>query len=175
MRALTKNDFSMDTLQLTSKIRALRQMSVNQLRAKYAEVYGEECRCRNKDHLLRRIAWRIQANACGGISERARLRAEQLANEADLRVSPPRGKQAVQPDIAACTLHAPYRPLRDLRLPPVGTVITREFKGQSICVQVEEDSFRWKGQSFKTLSAIAREVTGKSWNGFIFFKLGGEQ
>src|SRR5690606_24635500 len=116
----------MNTLQLTTEIRALRAMSVNQLRVKYAEVYGEENRCRNKDYLIRRIAWRLQANASGGISERARLRAQELANESDLRVSPPRGKGGAVDDAATSTLSTAYSPKRDPRLPPPGTVITRE-------------------------------------------------
>lgn len=160
----------MDTLELTKRIRELRHMSVGQLRARYAEVFGEENRSRNKDYLVRRIAWRIQANATGGITERARLRAEQLANEADLRVNHAR-PEPVQETVAA-TLGAPFTPGRDPRLPPPGTIISREFKGQIITVQVEADSFRWNGQQFKTLSAIAKEVTGKSWNGFVFFKMG---
>ena len=172
MRALTKNEaYTMDTLQLTNEIRNLRRMSVNQLRLKYAEVYGEENRSRNKDYLIRRIAWRLQANASGGISERARLRAQELANESDLRVSPPRHRSGAVDDAVTSTLSVSYAPARDPRLPPPGTVITREFKGQTICVQVEQDGFRWNGQSFKSLSSIAREVTGKSWNGFVFFNL----
>lgn len=171
MRPLTNRKRSMDTLALTHQIRELRQMSVGQLRAHYAEVFGEENRSRNKDYLVRRIAWRIQANASGGITERARLRAEELANEADLRVSHTRPEPVE--DAVAATLSAPFSPSRDPRLPPPGTVISREFRGQIISVQVEVDSFRWNGQQFKTLSAIAKEVTGKSWNGFVFFKLGG--
>ncbi|MBC2595646.1 DUF2924 domain-containing protein [Ruficoccus amylovorans] len=163
----------MDTLQLTTEIRALRQMSVGELRARYAEVFGEKNRSRNKDYLVRRIAWRIQADTSGGISERARLRAQELANEADLRVCHTERKTLAQrPAQQTVTeaLRAPYSPARDPRLPPPGTVLTREFKGQTISVLVEHDSFRWNGQQFKSLSAIAREVTGKSWNGFIFFK-----
>jgi hypothetical protein len=158
----------MDTLELTTEIRALRQMSVGELRARYAEVFGEENRSRNKDYLVRRIAWRIQADASGGISERARLRAQELANEADLRVCHTR--QVPTQATVTEALNAPYSPPRDPRLPPPGTVLTREFKGRVISVLVEHDSFRWNGQQFKSLSAIAREVTGKSWNGFIFFR-----
>jgi hypothetical protein len=77
----------MDTLELTKHIRELRQMSVGQLRARYAEVFREENRSRNKDFLVRRIAWRIQANASGGNHRAGAAAAEQLANEADLRVS----------------------------------------------------------------------------------------
>jgi hypothetical protein len=97
------------------------------------------------------------------------LRAQELANEADLRVcqSP---RQAPTQQTVTEALNAPYSPPRDPRLPPPGTVLTREFKGQMISVLVEHDSFRWNGQQFKSLSAIAREVTGKSWNGHVFFK-----
>ena len=159
----------MDTLELTQQIRALRQMSVGELRARYAEVFGEKNRSRNKDYLVRRIAWRIQANASGGISERARLRAQELANEADLRVCHTERKTPAQRTVTEAW-KAPYSPPRDPRLPPPGTVLTREFKGRVISVLVEHDSFRWNGQPFKSLSAIAREVTGKSWNGHVFFK-----
>ena len=164
---------SMDTLELMREIRALRQMSAGQLRAKYAEVFGEENRSRNKDYLVRRIAWRLQANASGGITERARLRARELANEADLRVRLP--KQLPPAPGVAEALTAPMQPSRDPRLPPPGTVIHREFKGQTITVLVDVDSFRWNGQDYKSLSAIAREVTGKSWNGFVFFRIGGDK
>ena len=168
MRPSTHTESSMDTLELTQQIRSLRQMSVGELRARYAEVFGEENRSRNKDYLMRRIAWRIQANAEGGISERARLRAQELAREADLRVCHTR--QVLLPRAVTDALKVPYHPPRDPRLPPPGTVLTREFRGQVISVLVEPDSFRWNGQQFKSLSAIAREVTGKSWNGFVFFK-----
>jgi hypothetical protein len=76
----------MDTIQITQAIRELRQMTVGELREEYIEVFGEANRSRNRDYLIRRIAWRIQANAEGGITERAKLRAQDLANEADIRV-----------------------------------------------------------------------------------------
>jgi hypothetical protein len=63
----------MDTIQITQDIRELRQMTVGELREKYTEVLGEANRSRNRDYLIRRIAWRIQGNAEGGITERAKL------------------------------------------------------------------------------------------------------
>ena len=165
----------MDTLDITREIRELRKMTVGQLRDKYAKVFGEENRSRNKDYLVRRIAWRIQANAYGGISERARLRIKELANEADLRVRFPRNESPEAKPDPKRTVSGSLHLGRDSRLPPPGTVLTREFKGETIAVEVGVDSFRWNDQDFKSLSAIAREVTGKSWNGFIFFRLGGDQ
>ncbi len=62
-------------MSIAKEVAAMQRMTVAELRAKYAEVFGEETRCRHKDYLLRRIAWRLQANAEGGLSERARRRA----------------------------------------------------------------------------------------------------
>ena len=64
--------------------------TVGQLQRRYVEVFGEPVRSRHKQYLIRRIAWRLQANAEGGLSERALRRAEELANVADVRVTPPR-------------------------------------------------------------------------------------
>jgi hypothetical protein len=72
------------------EVAALRTMSVGELRAKYAQVFGEETRVGNKVWLVRRIVWRLQALAEGDLSERARRRAAELAQDADLRLSPPR-------------------------------------------------------------------------------------
>ncbi len=69
---------------------ALERMTVTQLRRRYGEVFGEETHGRNKAWLVKRIAWRLQVQAEGGLSERGRARAEESADEADLRLNPPR-------------------------------------------------------------------------------------
>ena len=58
------------------EIDGLRQQSVGQLRVKYREVFGPESRSKHKQFLVRRIAWRVQANAEGELSERAAVRRE---------------------------------------------------------------------------------------------------
>ena len=65
-------------------------MTMGELRGKYLEVFGEETRSYHKAFLRKRIAWRLQALAEGGLSERARRRAGELANDADLRLRAPR-------------------------------------------------------------------------------------
>jgi hypothetical protein len=75
---------------LTKKLTALREMSPAQLREKYLEVFGEPSRSGNKDFLFKRIAWRLQSLAEGGLSERARQRAAELARDADIRTTLPR-------------------------------------------------------------------------------------
>jgi hypothetical protein len=72
------------------QINELSRMKVGELREKYIEVFGEQTRSFHKDYLRKRIAWRIQALAEGDLSERARRRAEELANDADLRIRTPR-------------------------------------------------------------------------------------
>lgn|GEM_PF-1960899 len=57
-------------LNVEKEVAALRRMTVNELRAKYADVFGEETKARHKEWLVRRIIWRIQALAEGDISER---------------------------------------------------------------------------------------------------------
>jgi hypothetical protein len=77
------------TRNIGKEVAAMQRMTVAELRGKYAEVFGEETRSRHKKHLLRRIAWRLQANEEGDLSERARHRARELAADPDVRMTPP--------------------------------------------------------------------------------------
>jgi DUF2924 family protein len=140
------------------EIDALRHQTVGELRAKYLEVFQQESRSNHKQFLVRRIAWRLQANAEGDLSERARQRAVVLAEEADLRIRAPQSflKQLSEGD-------------RDPRLPAAGTLLSRDFQSRSITVEVLEKGFRYQQQVYRSLSAVARQVTGVQWNGFAFF------
>ena len=156
-------------IQVREQIEALQQMTVGQLRERYREVFGEESRSFHKQFLFRRIAWRIQANAEGGLSERARRRALEIANDADLRVTPPKGF-----DLGA----APGRTIRrklaavDPRLPPPGQEVRRMWRGQWVVVKIRTNGFEYKDRIYRSLSAIAHEVTGTKWNGYMFFHIG---
>ncbi len=77
-------------LNVGKELAALQRMSVSELRAKHAEVFGEATNARHKQWLVCRIIWRIQAQAEGDLSDRARQRASELANDADLRSSAPK-------------------------------------------------------------------------------------
>jgi hypothetical protein len=147
---------------IVAQIAALKGKTVGQLREVYLEKFGEPSTSRNKQWLFKRIAWRIQELAEGGLSERAKKRAEELARDADLRLRPPKGH--VIPT-------APAKPKRDPRLPAAGTELKREFKGKTYTVRVEEAGFTFKGKPHKSLSAIAKQITGTPWNGFGFFGL----
>ncbi|MBK9121335.1 MAG: DUF2924 domain-containing protein [Phycisphaerales bacterium] len=156
----------------------LREMSVRELREKYESVFGEPTRAGNKDWLFKRIAWRIQALAEGDLSERALRRAEFLARDADLRTTAPRtpvanagngvnvavgGNGGGEPGPAPAVL--------DERVPPPGTVLTRRYRGQAYHVRVRHDGFEYDGQHFRSLSAIAKIITGSHWNGLLFFRI----
>lgn len=79
-------------LNVGKEVAALQRMTVRELRIRYAAVFGESTRAGNKAWLIKRIAWRLQSQAEGGLSERARQRAAELANDADVRLSPPKAK-----------------------------------------------------------------------------------
>src|SRR5687768_11080936 len=147
---------------------ALRRMTPAQLRAQYLETFGEPTRSGNKDFLFKRIAWRIQSQAEGGLSERVKKRAEELARDADLRTTFPKttvpaanggGKQVS----ARLSVHD--------RLPIPGTVLTRKYRGKQVSVKVLADGFEYEGDTYRSLSAVAKAVTGSHWNGLLFFGL----
>ncbi len=154
---------------LAAEIAGLRRLTVKQLRQKYADAFGEPTRSGHKDWLVKRIAWRLQARAEGGLSERARRRAEELADDADLRLNPPREQTAPPPELAGKTATVAFAP--DQRLPPVGSVITRAYKGQTLQVHVRDDGLEYDGQLYRSLSAVAKHITGGHCNGYLFFRI----
>jgi Protein of unknown function (DUF2924) len=151
------------------EIENLRRESLTALRAKYREVFQEETRSRHRQHLFRRIAWRLQALAEGGLSERARGRAQQIARDADLRAVAPRDFFTVGGESVETTRGDRNR--RDSRLPLPGTVLSRKWKGRTLLVEVLGEGFRYENRHYASLSAIAVAVTGTRWNGLAFFGL----
>ena len=146
------------------QIESLRKLKVTELKRRYHDLFGEASRSCNRAHLFRRIAWRLQAQAEGDLSERARQRAAELANDLDLRLRAPRSfwrEIECNGDSAN----------RDPRLPPAGTVVERIYQGQILRVAVLAAGFEYEGKHYRSLSAIAHRVTGTRWNGFHFFGL----
>jgi hypothetical protein len=155
-------------LNIASEVAALQRMSIGQLRLRYGQTFGEPTNARNRHWLIRRIAWRLQALAEGDLSERARQRAAELAQDADLRLFAPQ-------DISwPSRKRANVRPLgqaADHRLPPAGSVIARDYKGKQLLVTVLPVGFQYEGHVFRSLSAVAAHITGSHCNGFLFFGL----
>jgi len=153
-----------------AEIDDLRKLKTAALRTRYRELFGVETRSSNKQFLFRRIAWRLQARAEGDLSERVRRRAAEIADDADIRLRAPREfvTGLLPEDPTPATRHR--RP-RDWRLPSVGTTLVRQYRGQQIVVRVTPDGFEFQGQPYRSLSAIARAITGTRWNGLAFFRL----
>lgn len=156
---------------IKGEIEQLRSMTSIALRERYREVFGEESRSYNKDFLWKRIAWRIQAQWAGDLSERARNRADELANDADLRVRMPGSafKRVSDPD--SQTVSYSFIPDQNRRLPMPGAILSRPYKGTVIRVMVLEKGFEFNGEVYRSLTAITRLVTGTRWNGYHFFGL----
>src|SRR5262249_26218573 len=149
--------------------------TVPELRLRYAEVFGEATRAGHKSWLIKRIAWRLQALAEGDLSVRARQRAAALARDADLRLSPPRPTHtpAAEPGIATHAADPPALPdpppgrsPRAARLPRPGATPTRLYKGRLLEVTILANGFAFAGKVYRSLSAVAKAVTGSHCNGF---------
>ena len=157
----------MDTTVLR-EMESLRRASMADLRKKYREVFQEQTRCTHREHLFRRIAWRLQALAEGDLSERARGRANEIAQDSDLRINAPRDFFSVGGERVQTTADQNRRQ-QDRRLPLPGALLTRQWKGRTILVEVLAQGFRHDNRQYSSLSAIATAITGTRWNGLAFF------
>jgi hypothetical protein len=153
-------------LNIVNEVAALQRLTIGQLRQRFAALFGEATAASNRTWLVKRIAWRLQALAEGDLSERARRRAAQLAQDADLRLNPPRDKTTPATPPEPVNVAAPI----DIRLPPPGTILTRPYKGQLLQVQVLTEGFAYAGNVYPSLSAVAKAITGTHTNGYHFFR-----
>ncbi len=146
-----------------SEIMALKSAPAEALIKRYKELYGEDATGTHKTYLWRKIAYKLQELECGGLSSKARDRLKELIVEYD-----PINNKALRPDRPVVVQPATSK---DKRLPIPGTVITKEYKGSSYKVKVLEKGFEYNGKIYKSLTAIAHEITGAHWNGYLFFGL----
>lgn len=152
-------------LDIDREISRLEAMTVGQLRLEFARLWGSPAYSRNRRHLVRRCAWRLQELEYGGLSERALRRAEEIADESVLRQLPPR--QPKWADVG----HKRKKVERDPRLPKAGSTLVRRYKGNTITVEVGETTFTWNESEYRSLSALAKAITGSHVNGFQWFGL----
>ncbi len=145
---------------VTVEIMELREMNVPELVARYETIYGKPPRIKNREWLWKRISWKIQEERFGGLSQVAKCRLEELISEIDL----PLGQDG---RTIAGKLRQPGKPSE----PAVGTTLVREWHGKQIRVPVLENGFEWDGTVYKSLSAVAKAITGAHWNGRLFFGL----
>ena len=151
---------------MAARIEALRTLPLQALRERYREAFdGKEAPSINPDYLWRRIAWRIQERELGGLSPAALARIEEL--KSCLGQAPGLGGN----DAQGPTESPPESSRKDRRLPAPGAVLRRVYKDRTIEVKVLAGGFEFQGRPYTSLSAVAREVTGAHWNGFLFFNL----
>ena len=148
-----------------SEIMELKENSLKQLRAKFKELFGQEPSSNNKVFLWRKIAYRIQERAFGGLSDETQGKIQELIQKYD-----PVNNTSVRPNNGDNPTPR-KRPTRDRPHPIPGTVITKEYKGKTLEVKIVESGFEYNNKVYKSLSAIAAEVTGAHWNGYLFFSL----
>jgi len=165
---------------IATEIAALDDLTTGELAEQYEQLHGQPCRTRHRAYLIRKVAWRMQAHAEGDLSERARRirqRAAELADDADVRVMPPRRTIRLPQDAAVgATTRASSTADKsaDPRLPAVGCAIVRKYKGRThrVVVLGGGEGFEYEGERYRTLTAVAKHITGSHINGFRFFQLG---
>ena len=137
-----------------AEIDALQHLSLVALRLRWATLFGTTPAPRvSRDILIRGVAWRLQEEAYGGLSKSARRRLSDLATELGN--------------------HGTISPSRLLQFKP-GTKLIREWKGKVHEIVICDDGYVWSGKRFRSLSEIARKITGTRWSGPRFFGLAGE-
>jgi hypothetical protein len=135
-----------------ARLSALKTMTVNELKAEWRTLFDADAPNNSRVFLELRLGYRIQELAHGGLSRDAARILDALADEVE-------GK-AVRARIVA-----------DPRKPVAGTKLLREWNGAEHAVTVLRDGFELEGRKYKSLSAIARAITGTRWNGWRFFGL----
>jgi len=144
-------DRAMDQTVL-ARLAALKAMSVRGLKAEWEKLIGSAAPNNSRTFLEIRIAYRIQELTYGGPDRETRRMLDLLADEVE---GVARRKNQIS----------------DPRNPVVGTRLIREWEGVEHTVIVLKDGFDWQGRKFKSLSAVARAITGTRWNGYRFFGL----
>jgi hypothetical protein len=135
-----------------AKLTALKTAPTPKLKEQWRELFDTEPPPYNRRFLEHRLAYRIQELAYGGLKPETIERLEALAEDLD-GGDPNRRRQ----------------PAKDR--PIAGTRLIREWQGVEHCVTVRDDDFEYQGRPYKSLSAVARAITGTRWNGLIFFGL----
>jgi hypothetical protein len=137
---------------VVTQLASLKRMTVVELKTKWESLFSAPAPNNSRSYLELRLGYRIQELTLGGLSRETRRTLDLLADEIEGRS----GRKAV---------------IADSRNPVVGTRLVREWDGVEHTVTVMKDGFDWQGRKFKSLSAVARAITGTQWNGYRFFGL----
>lgn len=138
------------TTAILTQVAELPTLPTPRLKAMWRDLHGTEPPPYNRTFLVKRLAYRIQELAFGGLSVKAERRLDDLIEELD-------GKKKPKP--------------KDMSAPVAGTKLIREWQGVLHEVTALAAGFEWQGRRYKSLSAVARAITGTRWNGPLFFGL----
>jgi len=147
------------TATIEEQVLALQTLDLSALTARHVELFGKPPRFRNRVMLWRKLAWELQRRHYGGLSAKAKARLEQLVAEVRLPNAPAR---------PARTTSARPRPPD---APTPGTTIIRTWHDRELRVTVLDSGFEYGGKTYRSLSGVARAITGTGWNGPAFFGL----
>jgi hypothetical protein len=132
-----------------AEIRRLPDLGLDDLRARWKALFGNPApQSLRRKFLARAVAYRMQVEAYGGLSSSTRKRLQAIAA----------GVRQGNADVAG--IATTIRP---------GAQMLRQWKDQTHTVTALSDGFEWNGRTYKSLSAIAKEITGTNWNGYVFF------
>ena len=134
-------------------------LSTKELKERWRILYGTEVPSYNRQFLLKRLAYRIQEIAYGGLPDDVRTRLNKLLDE--------EGYDEIAVKVADRS--PPHRAPGDRPIP--GTMLIREWDGERHEVTALQKGFEYRGIPFRSLSAVARKITGTRWNGPLFFGL----
>ena len=137
---------------ILTRLAALKNKTVNELKAEWQALFDAPAPNNSRTFLESRLAYRIQELTYGGPDKQTRRLLDLLADEVE-------GTLTRKAQIA------------DPRNPVAGTKLIREWDGIAHTVTVLKEGFEWGGQRYKSLSAVARAITGTRWNGYRFFGL----
>ena len=153
-------------------LQALPAMSIGELCRRYRVLFGDEPRCRHRELLVHQIASKVQADEEGDLPEELKQYALAIARNCALRVrisnnsARRRNGENLDKEITTSVVTD-----HDPRLPLPGSLLSKDFKGQTYVVKVLDGAFEFADKRYTSLSAIAKEITGTKWNGFLFFEL----
>ena len=140
-----------DSAELDAEIAALPDLGIAVLRASWKELFGRPAPKSFRRNLhIRGVAYQMQVKVYGGLSNKTKRRLREIA-------------LAVRNGDQDAVVPGP-------QIKP-GTRILRLWQGKTHTVLVLADGFQWDGKTYKSLSAIAKAITGTQWNGYTFFGL----
>ncbi|MBT5230796.1 MAG: DUF2924 domain-containing protein [Methylococcales bacterium] len=134
---------------VAARVAALETMTVKELKALWLEWFSQVADTTSREYLISRLAYRVQELAYGGLSTETKKK---------LKDATKTGKSKNN----------------KITMPPIGTQLIREYQGVEHYVTVIKEGFQYQGQIFKSLSPIAKQITGTKWSGPLFFGLKGK-